>query len=261
MAQIELSSGRLHYVEVGHGPPLILLHANPGDSRDFEAIMPVLSRNYRVIALDWPGYGESYTPLDPGAVDVLFYYAVFTEFLAAMKLNQVTIIGNSIGGNVAARFAAQNRDRVQRLVLVAPGGFTPHGFWSRLFCRLQGSPLSIPPYWFARLYLRLRTDFTARMLDRARGVQALAPCKALNRAMWRSFSNPENDLTELARAIKSPVLLVFGSKDLAISARTDGAVAARSIPHAQSVVLSCGHAPFAELPEVFLATVRRFLSS
>jgi hypothetical protein len=40
-------------------PPLLLLHANPGDSRDYDAVAPALSQNFRTIAVDWPGYGSS----------------------------------------------------------------------------------------------------------------------------------------------------------------------------------------------------------
>jgi len=62
MPVVNLSSGNLHYLESGRGVPLILLHANPGDSRDFDAILPRLAKDYRVLAPDWPGYGESALP-------------------------------------------------------------------------------------------------------------------------------------------------------------------------------------------------------
>ena len=73
LSRIQLGSGWVHYAEEGKGSPLILLHANPGDGKDFEAIIPVLAQQYRVIALDLPGYGESAPPPDPESVDVLFY--------------------------------------------------------------------------------------------------------------------------------------------------------------------------------------------
>lgn len=46
----------------GEGPPLLLLHANPGDHRDYDAVIPALAARFRVIALDWPGYGASMPP-------------------------------------------------------------------------------------------------------------------------------------------------------------------------------------------------------
>ena len=55
MPEIQLSCGTVHYSESGAGTPMLLLHANPGDARDFEAVIPALSQRYRVIAMDWPG--------------------------------------------------------------------------------------------------------------------------------------------------------------------------------------------------------------
>jgi pimeloyl-ACP methyl ester carboxylesterase len=62
MPFIHLSTDSVHYIEQGQGLPLVLLHANPGDYQDFEAIIPALAQNYRVLAIDWPGYGLSTIP-------------------------------------------------------------------------------------------------------------------------------------------------------------------------------------------------------
>ncbi len=59
MPSINLSTGTVNYSEHGAGVPLVLLHANPGDSQDFEAVIPALAKQYRVLALDWPGNGQS----------------------------------------------------------------------------------------------------------------------------------------------------------------------------------------------------------
>ena len=55
----ETRVGHLSCEVTGRGRPLLLLHANPGDSRDYEAVVPALSGMFRVHALDWPGYGLS----------------------------------------------------------------------------------------------------------------------------------------------------------------------------------------------------------
>jgi pimeloyl-ACP methyl ester carboxylesterase len=250
----------VHFSDLGSGPVLILLHANPGDHRDFNAVMPALAQNHRVIALDWPGYGLSPALNKPNSVDVLYYYQIFTEFVAALGLKTMSILGNSVGGNIAARFAANFPDKVRKLVLVAPGGFTKHDFITRSFCKLQGSPLSMPPSVWARLYLRKRTPVTAEMLTRAKTVQAEADCLKINRALWRSFARTESDLLSLCNSIQAPVLLIFGEKDPAISAKKDGNEAVKAIPHAKRIILPCGHAPFAEMPAEFLRHVEPFLS-
>ncbi len=143
MPSIELPTGSVHYTEHGRGVPLVLLHANPGDSKDFEAVVPALSKTYRVLALDWPGYGQSALPQQPEWVGVLFFYQVLREFLAALALPPACFIGNSLGGNAAARLAAESPELVRGLVLVAPGGFTTPSLVSRNFCKLQGSRFSL----------------------------------------------------------------------------------------------------------------------
>ncbi|SFM38820.1 alpha/beta fold hydrolase [Marinobacter zhejiangensis] len=259
MPILNLSTGPVHYTEHGHGVPVVLLHANPGDSLDFEAIIPALSQNYRVLAIDWPGYGQSAIPPSPDSATVFLLYNILNEFLDALKLPPAIFVGNSVGGNVAARLASEQPDRVRGLVLVAPGGFTPHNWITRSFCRLQGSRFSLSPQRFARWYLKRRNATTEAMLERASGLQSGTDAVTLNRALWRSFGRPENDLRQSARSINSPTLLMFGKYDPAIAAGKDGKAAAQSVPSAKLVVLPCGHASFAEVPELFLAEALPFL--
>lgn len=261
MPTIDLAQGKVHYTATGMGPPLVLLHANPGDSRDFDAVAPALARSHRVIALDWPGYGASPAPAEPAAVSLRFYHETLVQFLAALQLSKVDLLGNSVGGYVAARYAAEHPDAVGSIVLVAPGGFTPHGPLTRAFCRLQGSRYSLPPKVFASLYLRRRTPVTADMLARAKGPQSAPAPRAINRALWRGFAGADGDLRERAGAIRARALLIFGAFDPAISARKDGRVAATAIPGAETCVMSCGHAPFAEVPAAFVEKVLSFLDA
>ena len=261
MPSVNLPTGSVHYTEHGQGVPLVLLHANPGDSGDFEAVVPALSKTYRVLALDWPGYGQSTPPQQGESVGVTFFYQVLREFLAALALPPAFFIGNSLGGNAAARLAAESPGSVRGLVLVAPGGFTTPSFVSRAFCKLQGSRLSLPPHFFARLYLKHRTAATRAMLERAATTQATATRIMLNRAIWRSFTAPDNDLRTVAPRIRAPVLLLFGKCDPVIPASKDGKMAARCMPSARFVALPCGHASFAEVPELFLREVQPFLAA
>ena len=193
------------------------------------------------------------------AMHAHFYYDVFCEFLAALALPPALIIGNSLGGNVAARLAIESRAKVRGLVLVSPGGFTPHNFITRAFCRLQGSRFALSPRVFAGWYLKHRTPTVRAMLERAGTLQATAPSLAINRSVWRGFIEPDHDLRSRAGLITTPTLLVFGARDPVISARTDGRLAASLIPGAKLVVMPAGHAPFAEVPDEFLAEVLPFL--
>lgn len=261
MPLIQLASGSLHYVDTGDGMPVVLLHANPGDSLDFQAVIPRLAERYRVIAPDWPGYGASEPPPEGAVVDAGFYYRVLRELLDVLPLPPAIFIGNSLGGNVAARLAIESPGSVRGLVLVAPGGFTERSFVSRSFCKLMSSRWSLSPRRFAGLYLRHRTPTVQRMLERAATTQASKECLAINRSVWRGFMDPEHDLRVKSRAIVAPTLLIFGAGDPVISAKKDGETAAQAMPHAQFVVLPSGHAPFAEVPQMFLHELLPFLAA
>jgi pimeloyl-ACP methyl ester carboxylesterase len=259
MPLVNLSTGVIHYSEHGNGVPIILLHANSGDSRDYEAVIPTLSKSYRVLAIDWPGYGQSVLLQQPESVEILFFDRVLRGFLVMLELQPAFFIGNSLGGNIAARLAAESPALVLGLILVSPGGFTTPNFISRSFCKFQGSQASLSPHRFASLYLKQRTTTTLAMLERAATIQATARCIALNRAIWRSFGTPDNDLRSIAPSIKVPTLLLFGERDPVIPASKDGRVASQCIPSAKFVALPCGHASFAEVPELFLREVQPFL--
>lgn len=260
MPIINLSSGTVHYSESGQGTPLILLHANPGDSKDFDAVIPVLARQYRVLALDWPGYGESVAPDQLSKVSPEYFYRVLREFLTALALPPVLIIGNSLGGNAAARLAIEEPELVRGLVLVSPGGFTPHNMITRMFCQFQANRFSFSPRFFAARYLRHRTPTVQAMLERAATSQATNERIALSRAVWRSFIVSDHDLRQRASAIKAPTLLIFGKYDPVIPAKKDGVIAHQTIQGSKLYVMQSGHAPFAEKPEEFLIKVLPFLA-
>ena len=261
MPELQLSTGRVHYTESGAGTPVLLLHANPGDSRDFDPVIPALAQRHRVLALDWPGYGRSQMPAAPQTRDALFFHGVLREFIDALHLPPVILVGNSLGGNAAARLVIEAPQRVKALVLVAPGGFTRHNVITRAFCAWMGSRWAMSPRRWAGLYLRKRTPAVRAMLERAALEQSTPERLMLNRAVWRSFAEPRHDLRSSAAAIRAPALLLFGRQDPAIPANRDGRVAAGLIPGAKFSVMPCGHASFAEVTDLFLAQLLPFLDA
>jgi pimeloyl-ACP methyl ester carboxylesterase len=244
----------------GQGPALLLLSANPGDSRDFDAVAPRLAQRFRVIRPDWPGYGGSPAPQPPESAGAGLFLERFDALMDALDLPSAHLLGNSVGANVAVHYALRRPQRVRSLVLVSPGGFTDHNAFTRAFCRLQGR------VWFKRLlgsgftrwYLHERNEWTRAMIARAGGEQAAPAALTVNAAVWRSFLEPRHDLRQAATALRVPTLVVSGRHDPVLPPQPDGRNAARAIPGARQVVMDCGHAPFAELPERFLEEVTAF---
>lgn len=263
MPFVDLPAQRIAYRDEGNGPVLFLLSANPGDGRDFDAVAPTLAKRFRVIRPDWPGYGGSPAAVPVERTSPLYYFEVFRCFVDALGIESCHIVGNSIGGNVAVRYALAKPDRVQSLVLVSSGGFTAHNAVTRLFCRLMGMPgfnRAIRTA-FTKASYPVRTEWTRAMIERAVTEQATPIANQVNAANWRGFATTEHDLRVAARGVQVPTLVINGARDRAIPAKTDGRAAAEAIPGARLLVPDCGHAPFAEIPDWFLGAVSEFWNS
>lgn len=250
----------LAYRVDGEGPDLILLHANPGDARDFDPIVPALAARYRVWRLDWPGYGDSAPPAQPSALRIADLLAALERFIDAHALQRPCLVGNSVGGNVAVRWCLAHPHQAPALVLISSGGFTRVNPLTRAFCRLQGSSAlrALQGSGLTRLYLRRRNPATMAMIHRAGGAQNQAPTRAVAAAIWRQFNQADHDLRQRAEALDCPVLVVGGHHDPVIPP-ADSRLAAERIPGAELKLYDCGHAPFAECPEAFLADLIPFL--
>lgn len=260
MPFIDLPEQRIAYREEGSGPVLFLLSANPGDGRDFDAGVPALTRRFRVIRPDWPGYGGSPAAQPVERTSPIYYFQVFRDLVDALQIGQCHIVGNSIGGNVAVRYALARPEQVLSLVLVSAGGFTAHNAITRLFCRLMGLPafnraIRVP---FNRATYPVQTPWSRAICERALTEQATPLANRVNAANWRAFSAPEHDLRIAARGVRASTLVINGSRDLAIPAERDGRAAAEAIPGARLLVPDCGHAPFAECPDWFIEAVTGF---
>jgi pimeloyl-ACP methyl ester carboxylesterase len=112
----------LHYLEAGTGPVVVLLHGLAGSAEEWRSTMQALAPRYRVIALDQVGFGRSGKPL------LAYRPETFVDFLGgfldSLAIDRVSLVGSSLGGWVAARFALARPATVDRLVLVGAAGFS-----------------------------------------------------------------------------------------------------------------------------------------
>jgi pimeloyl-ACP methyl ester carboxylesterase len=137
----------------GEGPAIVLLHANGGDHRDFDAIVDQLAEDHTVHAIDWPGHGASTSPTRRTAAA---FARALPAVLAELPGAPFVILGNSVGGFAAIQVAATHPELVRALILVAPGGFTPSWIGARVACQIIGSRPVAPRAMrlLPRLYLR-----------------------------------------------------------------------------------------------------------
>ena len=121
----DISHGQIHYRHAGgDGPPLVMLHASPGSSRQLEPLMNAFAPTRRVIAPDTLGNGDSAPPREARpTIDSLAAGAL--EALDALGLDRFDLYGTHTGASIAATIALLRPDRVRRLVLDGVGLYTP----------------------------------------------------------------------------------------------------------------------------------------
>lgn len=107
--------------EIGHGPPLVLLHGLADSHRSWRRIVPVLAKRFHVYLVDLPGHGLSARPEAP--YTLRWYAETIAEWMDAVGIDRAHFCGHSYGGGVAQWLLLEHRHRVDRLALVAPGGF------------------------------------------------------------------------------------------------------------------------------------------
>lgn len=261
MPYVRARTGNVFYEERGSGAPLVLLHANGHSHHDFDDVAPALSRRFRTIAVDWPGCGASDPPDPASSASAKLMSDVLQDVVVALGLEDVSLIGNSVGGYAAARLAIDRPEIVRSLVLVDSGGFTKTTLVTRLFCAFKGSERVtrwISPR-FARFYTHRRPPLVVEILAQIDAGQHVPAHVAVDAALWRSFPRAESSVVADAGRIACPTLLVWGAHDRVSKAKVEGRAALAAIPGSRLVTLDTGHVVFAEAPEEFLGVVEPFL--
>jgi pimeloyl-ACP methyl ester carboxylesterase len=244
------------------GPVLLCLPAIGHGARDFEAVSQRLMPQYRVLALDWPAQGDSGP--DPMPASATRYASLLSAFIDQLNLDKVVLLGNSIGGAAAIRYASTHPQRVRGLILCDSGGLGKPTFTSRVF--IAGFVQFFAAgrrgaFWYPRAFENyyqhvLITD-PARA-ERDRIVRSAYEIASPSEQAWRSFGHPEEDLTGLLPKIQCPVLVAWAKKDLVIPLESSKPYFDLFRDH-QLEAFEGGHAAFLEDPDHFERSVRDFL--
>lgn len=110
------------YIDEGNSSDvLIFIHGLGSYLKAWDRNIPVLKNYFRCIALDLPGYGKSSKQLHNGSVK--FYREFLNEFINALGLQNITLVGHSMGGQIALSFVINFPNIIKKLILIAPAGF------------------------------------------------------------------------------------------------------------------------------------------
>lgn len=250
----------LHSETRGRGEPVVLLHGWAMNLRVFDALVGSLAQNCRVTAFDLPGHGRS--PWRTGLTG-----PASTEWLLGQLPETCTLIGWSLGGQLALQLAAMAPDRIRRLVLI---GSTPkflaskdwphgldHDVLRRFATGLQ-KDVERTVLDFLELQVRGSTaaDATLAHLRQALSIHGFATTAALETGLSQLEGA---DLRDLSGTIRTPTLLVSGQYD-----RITPPSAARAwqelLPDAQLLELRrAGHAPFLSHLDALVPELLQFL--
>jgi 4,5:9,10-diseco-3-hydroxy-5,9,17-trioxoandrosta-1(10),2-diene-4-oate hydrolase len=243
----------LHYHEAGQGETVVMLHGGgPGASgwSNFGRNLPVFGERYRTIVVDQPGFGGS------DKSEITSQYFTFSadallKFLDELGIEKAHLVGNSLGGGTAVRFALRYPDRAGRLVLMAPGGlglnvFAPdptEGIKKLYRFAAPPGPSKEKLADFLRTLVYDASLVTDELVDERYAVASDPESLRAMKSMGASFAaDPEEGmLWREAHRLRQRVLLVWGREDRVNP--LDGALTAlKLIPRAQLHVFGrCGH--------------------
>jgi pimeloyl-ACP methyl ester carboxylesterase len=273
---VRWSGGTTQVIELGEGPPLLLLHGGLGEAVQWGSILPALARRHRVLAIDRPGHGLA-DPFDYRGVELLAHARRFLgEVLDAEGLPSASLVGASMGGLWAVAFALAHPERVSRLVLLgAPAGITRA---IPLQMRLGTLPVlktlvrgmmrqptrdSTRAFWKQLLVARperLEDDFLD-LLTASQKRNAPSWFTLIDQAFDFRGLKPELLVGERWKDLSVPTTFVWGEKDAWGLPREGEAVAATNARLRMVRIPDAGHAPWLDAPEVVVPAIEAALAS
>jgi pimeloyl-ACP methyl ester carboxylesterase len=279
MVRYPLEHVRIHGHEVGYrcagdGPVLLLIHGIAGSSHAWTDVMPLLARDFTVIAPDLIGHGESAKPL--GDYSLGAYASGLRDLLAVLRIEHATLVGQSLGGGIAMQLAYQHPEICERLVLVDSGGLGREVSWVLRALTLPGAEFLMPALFapivrsWGNVVARSLYDLGLRSGGAAESWRAYASLtESANRHAFvrtvRAVIDPSGQTVSardrLYLTAKVPTLIIWGDRDAIIP--VDHAYAThRAIPASRlEIIEGVGHFPHVEAPDRFAEILSDFVST
>jgi pimeloyl-ACP methyl ester carboxylesterase len=249
---------KIHYVEAGSGPNVILLHGLGGSSQGWQFNIGPLAEKFHVYVPDQIGFGKSDKPLVNYRIRT--YVDFLDQFCKQLKIERATLVGNSMGGWIAAAFTAAFPDRVDKLVLVDAAGYAPpKDFDTRIFFALNPTTRDAMKVLVSKVFYN-KAFQTDDMIDAAIAARLAAGDGFTIKSITESIIRGEDFLDDTVKTIKRPTLIVWGRED-GLTPVSDAERFHKDIAGSKLVVFDqCAHVPNLEKPGEFNAAVIKFLT-
>jgi len=251
--EILINGIKVNYKIAGEGPAILVLHGWGGSSDSWLAFQGILAeKGYKVVVLDFPGFGKSVTPPQPWNLDD--YTSFVLDFAEKLGLEQFFLVGHSFGGRISIKFVIKHPQKVKKLILCDSAGVKPKPglktliiFW---LARL-GNAIFAPKH-FIRFKDSARNFFYSFLRNKdyvkANGTMKETIKKVLG----------EDLLSELPR-IKTKTLIVWGSADRTVPLKYAHIFKERIADSELEIVPKIGHSPHLEVPEKLSEIVLKFI--
>lgn len=197
---------------------LLLIHGLGSNAKAWIKNIPKWSKEYRVIAVDLPGYFKS--DKDYYEYSMEFYARVLTDLLSKLNIEKATFIGHSMGGQIALVTALEYPSRVENLVLVSPAGFEKFTIGEGEWMINAVTPEFVKATGIRNIAVNLKSNFYNAPADaefmitdriavrKAKGFDDY--CYAVSKNVRAMIDSPVYDRLE---EIKQPTLIIFGQND------------------------------------------------
>lgn len=254
--EITANGVRLHFLEAGSGPPLVLVHGLGGSAEgDWGRVIVPLAAHFHVYALDLPGFGRSEKPPD-ASYAIRMQSETLAKFLDALNLQKTSLLGLSMGGWIVAHLAVVQPERVERLVLVDSAGVrfepTPP---VELFLPSDtedfGAFLKLLFYEPPPLPQFIIRDFVARAQEQSWIIRRAAD----------AMLSGEDLLDGKLHRVAAPTLIIWGRQDALLPLHAGEALRSQMSQSVMVVFDRCGHLPNQERTPDFLREVTHFLTA
>jgi pimeloyl-ACP methyl ester carboxylesterase len=270
LGRVEVVGAEANYVEMGSGPPLVLVHGLSGAWQNWLEQIPQLARSHRVVAMDLPGFGSS--PMPPWEISISAYGTFVRDFCEKLGIDRCALVGNSMGGFIATEVAIAEPQRVEKLVLVSAAGIT--------FARARREPAAVIGRMgraAGPLLLKLQLGGIKRPGSRRLAFQGIFfdPNGLHRELLWENvipaFDSPAYydaittlvgyDIRDRLEEIEVPTLVVWGRNDRVVPVPAAHAYGRRIGDNARVEVFDhCGHVPQLERPLRFNRLLEQFLA-
>ncbi len=249
----EIAGCRVSVLRGGAGDPLLFLHGARGAGR-WLPFMSLLAEKFEVIVPEHPGFGLSEVPpwLD-NIGDVAYFYL---DFIEALKLKNIHLAGNSLGGWIASEIAIRKQCPFATLTLVAPAGI-----------RVDGTPPADIFLWSRNELTRnlfynqnlAEIALNAPMSEDEENIQLRNSITTAKLAWQPRLNNP--DLKKWLHRIHLPTLIVWGDSDRLIPPAYGPAFQSLIPGSRLEIIPQCGHLPHIERTAEFVSTVTNFIGA